>query len=150
MKTHIKFMVTLAMVLGLGTVALSAQSCAAANHLSAAGRHSANASGELVAAGAESGAASVKVVSGVAAVPVFASGAIVASAGTVLNAVGESAVAAGTTTTQGAEKLWDFSTSDPTQRPALDRARAVPPARQTTVRHKAADPSPAEALKATR
>lgn len=146
MKNIIKSVTTVAMVLGLGTVALSAQSCAAVAHVSNAAGHSAAASGEVVAAGVESGAAAIKVVSGVAAVPVFASGAVVASAGAVVASVGESAMAAGTTTAEGAGKLWDFATDDPAQRPALDRTRAVP-APKIPETKKPADPSPAEAMK---
>ncbi len=145
MKNIIKSVTSVAMVLGLGTVALSAQSCAAVTHVSNAAGHSAAASGEVVAAGVESGAAAVKVVSGVAAVPVFVSGAVVASAGTVVASVGESAVAAGTTTTQGAGKLWDFATDDPAQRPALERTRAMPPPKAPATK-KPTDPSPAEAM----
>jgi hypothetical protein len=94
----------------------------------------------------ESGAASVKVAAGVAVVPVFASGAVVASTGAVVSAVGESAVAAGTSTTEGAEKLWDFANSDPAKRPALDRTQGVPPLKKRGA-EKRTDPSPATAMK---
>jgi hypothetical protein len=146
MKNIIKSVVSLAVVLTWGTVALSAQSCAAVTHVSKAAGHSAAASGEIVAAGVESGAASVKVVSGVVAVPIFASGAVVASAGSLVASVGESAVAAGKTTAEGAEKLWDFATGDPAKRPAIDRTRAVPMPKPTAPSNPV-DPSPAAAMK---
>lgn len=142
------------MLFALGTVALSAQSCAVATHASNAVGHSVQASGEVVAASVESGAASVQLVSGVVAVPVMASGAVVKGSGAVLSALGGSADAAGTATMKGAEKIWDFASSDPAQRPSLAHEKAVPPSamipKTATAAAKPHDPSPAEALKAMR
>jgi hypothetical protein len=147
MKTSTKTLVSFAMVLSWGTLALSAQSCAATSNISAAAGHSAAASKEMVKAAGHSGAASVKVVSGVVAVPVFVSGAAIATTGSIVSAVGESAAAAGKTTTEVAEKLWDSSTRDPAKRPPLDRDHAVPPAKKITAA-KPLDPAPGAMLKA--
>ena len=148
MKNLTKNLVTVAMVLGLGTIAMSAQSCAAVNHASNAVGHSMAASGEVAAAGAESGAALVKTAAGVVAVPVMLSGAAVATGGSVVAAVGESSVAAGEETLFGGAKLWDFASGgDAASRPPMQRERAVPTKKAAALPK---DLSPAEAVKAKR
>lgn len=127
MKKPTKSLVLVATVLGFGTLALSAQSCAATSHLSAAAGHSAAASAEVGKAGLASGAATVKVAFGVAAVPVYVSGAALATAGSVVSAVGDASAAAGATAKEGADEIWDFATGDPAKRPVLNRERGVPP-----------------------
>ncbi len=154
MKTRKNSLISIATLFVLGTVALSAQSCAAVNHASNAVGHSVQASGEVVAASVESGAASVQLASGVVAVPVMASGAVVKGTGALLSGIGGSADAAGTATMKGGQKIWDFATSDPAQRPSLAREKAVPaglpPKAATASLTRPVDPSPAEALKAAR
>ena len=88
MKTRKNSLISIATLFVLGTVALSAQSCAAVNHASNAVGHSVQASGEVVAASVESGAASVQLASGVVAVPVMASGAVVKGTGALLSGIG--------------------------------------------------------------
>jgi hypothetical protein len=146
MKTPTKTLVSFAMVLSWGTLALSAQSTAAPSHVSAAFGHSAAASKEIVKAVGHSGAASVNVVSGIVAMPVFVSGAVMGATGFIVSVVGESAAAAGKTTTEAAEALWDSSTGDPAKRPPLNRDRAVPAKKITSA--KPIDPAPGAMLKA--
>lgn len=145
MKNLLKSIRSLALVLTLGTAALSAQSVAAAGHVSNAAVNSAAASGETLSAVGDSAAGSVKVVAGVAAVPVWMSGAVVASGGAVVSSVGTAGNQAGVAITKTAGKLWDFASGDPSQRPHLNRDRAVPPLKKTEA--KPADRSPAETLK---
>lgn len=145
MKTSLKSLLSVAMVLAFGAVALSAQSCAVVDHASNAAQLSAQASGEAVAAAGASVVGSAQVASGVAAVPVWVSGAAVASGGAVVVASGEAAARAGVATAKGADQLWDFATSDPAKRPALNREVGVPPAKAPA--SKPRDPTPAEALK---
>ncbi|QYM78822.1 hypothetical protein K0B96_16185 [Horticoccus luteus] len=157
MKNNLKLIPVFAMAALFGTVALSAQSCAAVNHVSNAAVASGTASKELVGATAESAKGAVKLASGVAAVPVWMSGAVVQSGGKVLAAVGDASAQGGEAAAEGAAKMWDFATSDDTARPPLDREAAVPPVKATESASVTpakttlpADPSPAEALKATR
>lgn len=149
MKKHTKSLVTVAMVLGFGTLALSAQSGAATTHLSAAAGHSGAATKEVGKAGLASGEAGVKVVSGVAAVPVYVSGTALQAAGSVVTAVGNASTAAGETATEGAGEIWDFATGDPEKRPALSRERAVPPVRNANAA-RLADLPPSMVLQARR
>jgi hypothetical protein len=137
------------LVLLLGTVGLSAQSCAAVNTLGNASTHAVNASGEGLASGAASVKGSVQAASAVVAVPVWMSGAVVTAGGAVSTAIGDAATKGGESAMHGSEKLWDFSTGDASQRPMLDRARGVPtpPTAAEKPSAKAKDPSPAEALK---
>jgi hypothetical protein len=137
------------LVLLLGTVSLSAQSCAAVNTFGNASTHAVNASGEVLASGAASVKGSVEAASAVVAVPVWMSGAVVTAGGAVSSAVGDAASKGGESAMHGAEKLWDFSTGDASQRPMLDRDRGVPtaPAAIEKPSARAKDPSPAEALK---
>ncbi len=144
-----KISALVAIVLSWGALALSAQSTGASHHLSAAAAHSGAASAEVAKAGAQSGAASAEVVADVIVVPVFISGVAMASTGSVLSAVGDSAVAVGNATTRIAEKVWDSSTGDPTKRPALNRDRAVPAARKITA-VKTGDPAPGVVLNTKR
>lgn len=134
------------LILALGTMSLSAQSCAAVNTLGNASTHAVNASGEALASGAASVKGSVQAASAVVAVPVWMSGAVVTAGGAVSNAVGEAASKGGEAAMQGAEKLWDFSTGDASQRPTLDHDRGVPPAPEKPSA-KTKDLTPAEALK---
>lgn len=163
MKNNLKLIPAFAMVALFGTVALSAQSCAAVNHVSNAAVASGTASKEMVAATAESAKGAVKLASGVAAVPVWMSGAVVQSGGKVLMAIGDASAQGGATATNGAGKMWDFATSDDSARPALDREAAMPPVKAapaalapastmapTNAAAPAGDPSPVEALKAAR
>ncbi len=157
MKTSLKSVFSLALVLIFGAVALSAQSCAAVDHVSKAATHSGAASGEASAAVVDSGAASGKVVTTVAAVPLWMSGAAVQGSGTVVNAVGTASAQAGAAIVKGAEKMWDTSTGDPAQRPALNRSVGLPAAKPAAApaptpapapaAHR--DPSPADALPAS-
>lgn len=146
MKRATKIYVSLAVVLSWGTLALSAQSTAASHHVSAAAAHSGAASAELAKAGVQSGAASAEIVADVIAVPVFISGVAITSAGSIVSAVGDSAVAAGNATTGIAEKVWDSSTGDPAKRPVLNRERVVPAAKKITA-VKPVDPAPGVKLK---
>lgn len=146
MKTRKNSLVSYTALFALAAAGLSAQSCAVATHASNAVAYSAQASGEAVVA-------SGQLASGVVAVPVMASGAIVKGSGAVLSAIGDSTDAAGTAAINGGEKLWDFASSDPAQRPSLARDKAVPVAPKppiTAAAAKPADPSPAEVLKTTR
>jgi hypothetical protein len=130
---------SLTLVLVLGATSLSAQSCAATNSFANASSHAINASGEVLAAGANSVAGSVQAGAAVVAVPVWMSGAVASGAGQLSTAVGDSAL-------KGGDKLWDFASGDPAQRPALDRNHPVtPPTSPAAAKPK--DPSPAEALK---
>ena len=147
MKTATKMYVSVAVVLSWGTVALSGQSTAASHHVSAAAAHSGAASAEVAKASAHSGAASAEVFGDVIALPVFISGVAIASAGSVVSAVGDSAVSAGNATTGIAEKVWDSSTGDPAKRPAINRERAVPASKKITA-VKPVDPAPGVMLKA--
>lgn len=147
MKTLRKQLAFVATVLGWGTVALSAQSCAAPVHVSNAVVHSATASGEVASAAGESVLAVAKSASGVAAVPVHLSGKAVQASGHAIAASGEAAVAAGDGAARGGEKLWDFASGDPSARPKLDRERSVPPATKPAPPARGADPAPAEVMK---
>ena len=149
MKTATKMYALVAVLLSWGTIALSAQSTAASHHVSAAAAHSGAASAEVAKAGIQSGAASAEVIGDVIAVPVFISGTAIASAGSIVSAVGESAVAAGNATTGIAERVWDSSTGDPAKRPVLNRDRAVPPSKKITAA-KPVDPAPGAMLKTKR
>ena len=146
MKTATKMYTSVAVVLSWGALALSAQSTAASHHVSAAVAHSGAASAEVAKAGIQSGAASAEVVGDVIAVPVFISGVALASAGSIVSAVGDSAVAEGNATTGIAEKVWDSSTGDPAKRPAITRERAVPASKKITA-VKPVDPAPGVMLR---
>ena len=132
------FCVRFAVLLVFGTTALSAQSCAAAGHVSNSAALSVAASGEALSAAGDSAKASLKVVSGVVAVPVMLSGAAIGGSGAVVASAGAAIKGDG-------EKMWDFATGDPAKRPTPNREKSVPPLKAAPV--KAADPSPAEALK---
>jgi hypothetical protein len=145
MKNHLRTVLSIAMALGFGAVALSAQSCAAVNHASNAVQLSGEAVSESVAAGGESVVGSVKVASAVAAVPVWMGSQVIAGSGAVIEKVGESAADVGAAGAHGAEKMWDFATSDPAKRPPLSRDVGLPSKKD--VAPKPHDPSPAEAIK---
>lgn len=147
MKILLPSIGSLAVVLLFGTTAMSAQSCAATKSLVDAGHHAGVASGEASAAGGASITASAQSVAGVAAVPVWMSGAVVEGGGNVLSALGGSTAHAGAAATHGAKKMWDFATGDAASRPALARERAVPPL--PVVVRKPKDVSPAEALRSS-
>ena len=150
MNTFTRSFRSIGLVLLLGTVGLSAQSCAAVNTLGNASGHALNASGELAASGAASVKGSVQAGSAIVAVPVWMSGAAVSGVGALSSALGESATKVGEKTIEGGDKLWDFAADDAAQRPAMERNRAVPPAPAAApakTSGKAKDPSPAEALK---
>ena len=146
MKTAAKISALFAIVLSWGAIALSAQSTAASHHVSAATAHSGAASAEVAKAGIQSGAVSAELVADVIAVPVFISGVAIASTGSIVSAIGESAVAAGNAATGIAEKVWDSSTGDPAKRPGLNRERAVPAAKKITA-VKPVDPAPGVMLR---
>lgn len=146
MKTLAQSIRSIAVALTVGVAGLSAQSCAATNTFANASSHAVNASGEVLAAGADSVTGSVQVVSGAVAVPVWMSGAVINGSGELSKAVGKTAVKAGTATAHGAEKLWDFASGDPSQRPAMDQTHPVTPQPEKKSSAKAKDPSPAEAL----
>lgn len=148
MKTLTQSIRTIAVALTFGTAGLSAQSCAAVGNFANASSHAVNASGEVLASGAASVAGSAQVGSAVVAVPVWMSGAAVNAGGALSSAVGDTAQKAGTAVSHGAEKLWDFASGDSAQRPAMDRTHpVVPPLTAPKPSAKAADPSPAEALR---
>ena len=86
----------------------------------------------------------MRVVSGVAAVPVWMSGAVVGGSGAVVSAVGESMVKGGDAAMKGADDMWDFANGDSAKRPAPNREKGLPP--RVTTPEKAKDPSPAEML----
>lgn len=144
MKKLLKLFGSFSVALALGVTALSAQSCAATNQFSKASTHAIAASGEVSAAVGHSAAGSVRVVSGVAAVPLWMSGAVAAGSGAVVSAVGESMGKGGETTMKGADEMWDFANGDPAKRPALNRGKGLPPRKPASECPK--DPSPAEAL----
>jgi hypothetical protein len=146
MKTSLKFTAHFALVLAVGTTALSAQSCAAAGHASNAVVLSAAGSGEALAAAGDSAKGSLRVAAGIVAVPVWLSGTAVTGSGALVAGVGAASAEAGSGLTSGGKELWDFASGDPARRPALNRLKSVPPLRKTPA--KPADPSPAEALKA--
>jgi hypothetical protein len=117
---------SLLVAVSIGAVGLSAQSCAAPNHVSTAAAHSAEASRELGKAGLQSGAATVKVAAGVVAVPVMLSGVSGAAVGSSVSALGDSTTTAGEDTRRAGEKIWDFANGNPDERPPLDRKRSIP------------------------
>ena len=131
MKTSLRQCLSLVATLCLGTVSLSAQSCAQAS-----------------AAVAASAAGSIKIAASAVAVPLWMSGQVVAGSGAVVKAVGESASQAGQSAARGAEEVWDFATGDPEKRPALDRGLGVPPAKAAPAPAPVKDPPPAAALPA--
>jgi hypothetical protein len=144
MKNLTKLLSSCSVALILCVTSLSAQSCAAVNQFSKASTHALAASGEVSTAVGHSAAGSVRVVSGVAAVPVWMSGAVVAGSGAVVSAVGESMGKGGDAAMKGADDMWDFANGESTKRPVLNREKALPP--RTTTPEKAKDPSPAEVL----
>jgi len=148
MKNYLNHLTAFAVFSMLGTAALSAQSCAAVDHVSNSVALSGAASREALGAVGESAKGSVKVASAVLAVPVWMSGAVVTGSGAAVSAVGEASAQAGAVATKGADKMWDFATGESAARPALDRELALPSS-STTTKH-VIDPTPAEALKTTR
>ncbi len=126
----------------LGASALFGQSCAAVAPLNQA---SANA-GASIAHGSMAAGNSVvaagKITSGVVAVPLWMSGAVAVGSGKAVAAIGDSTAHSGEAATEGANRLWDFSSGEATQRPALDRTRGVPPVVRAEPR--APDPAPAD------
>jgi hypothetical protein len=145
MKNSIKYLGSFTLALTLGAAALSAQSCAAAGHVSNAVTLSAAASGETLAAVGDSAASGVKVVAGVAAVPIWLSGAALTSGGAIVASGAAVSAEVGAGTVKGADQLWDFATGKPEQRPHVNRERAVPPLKKTDA--KPMDPAPATMLK---
>jgi hypothetical protein len=125
---------------------VSAQSFPPATHASNAATHSGAASGEIIKATGESGQAVVKLGAGAVAVPVMISGGLGTASGEIVSLVGEGAKVSGEAASKGGEKIWDFATSDPKHRPALDRKRTIRPTAKAPV----ADPSPAQVLNAKR
>jgi hypothetical protein len=147
MKTSLKSISSLVIALGFGAAVLSAQSTAASTHASNAVTLSGAASQETAAAAADSAAGAVRVGSAALAVPVWMSGAAVTGSGAVIASAGSTVASAGAAQTKAAERLWDFSTSDPQQRPALNRQRSVPAPAKPAVVTPAVDPTPAEAAR---
>ena len=137
----------LGLILGIGAV--TSQSCAAAGHLSQAVVLSGNASGESVRAVGVSAQGSVQVLSGVAAIPVFLSGAALAGSGNLVASVALASAEMGAELSRGGKAMWDFATSDPAARPALDRQRSVPPLKNQAA-PRPVDPPPGVAMKAAR
>lgn len=153
MKNSLKSLLSFAVALTFGAALLSAQSCAAVDHVSAAAQHSVAASGEASGAVVESGVASGKALAGAAAVPVWMSGAVVQGSGAVATSIGQASSEAGRGLTTGAAAMWDSASGDPAKRPALNRTVGVPAAPATTapapVPAARKDPPPSEALKST-
>ena len=135
-------LLSLAVAVALTPLAALAQSTAASAHAANSLKHSAAASREALLAGGHSVAGSVRLVSGVAAVPVWMSGAVV-------NGIGTALTESGKATTEAADKMWDAAHGDPAKRPALDREIGLPKPTKTAATTPR-DPSPAEALKRTR
>jgi hypothetical protein len=131
-------------LLGVCPLLAMAQSTAASTHTSNAVRASGRASAEATAAVAASTAAVLKQTSAVAAVPLWMSGRAVASTGAVVKHIGESVKAAGEGTTEAAKGLWDYGTSDETERPALDPGVGLPSKPAQPGRPK--DPAPGDAI----
>lgn len=146
MKTPLKLIARFAVVLVFGTTALSAQSCAAAGHVSNAVTLSGRASGEALSAVGDSAKGSLKVASGIVAVPVMLSGVAVGGSGALVAGVGVVSAEVGRSVANDGKKLWDFASGEPDKRPALNRERSVPPLKKVPATP--VDPSPAEALKA--
>lgn len=119
MKNSSSQLCFLAMALGMSAVAVRAQSGNVGDHLSKTVHFSGQASGEAAGAVGGSVVGSVRIASGVAAVPIFASGAVVGASGAVVGAVGDGSV-------EGAGKLWDFANNETSPRPALNRGVGVP------------------------
>ncbi len=146
MKTLHTCLFTFGAALAVGAAPLLAHSGAVSQHVSNAATLSASASGQAIAASGELAVATTKVASGAAAVAFWTAGSAVASAGSTVAAVGHSTAVAGSTVAQGAEKMWDFASSDPARRPAVNRERSVPPLKQTV----RCDPPPSSMFPPTR
>ncbi len=144
MKNHLSIRLIL-IGLVLGSASLCA-SCAATKSFTAASRHAGQASGQLLTAGGNSVVGSLQAGSAVAAVPLWMGGAAVGGAGALSQAIGDGAARTGEATMKGGDKLWDFGSGDPAERPALDRTRALPPAALPPSVPPRKDPSPAEAM----
>ncbi|HVU16624.1 MAG TPA: hypothetical protein VHD32_06855 [Candidatus Didemnitutus sp.] len=129
MKNSLKFLGGALAVFG-GALVLSAQS-APLDHLRAA-------SGDASRAVGNSAVALGQLTGGVAAIPLWMSGAVT-------TATGESLVHVGSSATKAGDEVWDFANGGPGKRPPLDREKCVP-AKAPTVKTK--DPSPAEAFQA--
>jgi hypothetical protein len=136
-----------ALLLLLGIGAFSSQSCVAAGHISQAVVLSGNASVESVRAVGESAQGSV--VSGFTAIPVYLSGAVLAGSGNLVASAALASAEMGAELSRGGKALWDFATSDPAVRPALDRQRSVPPLKNQGA-PRPIDPPPGVAMKAAR
>ena len=139
----------LGLVLVSASPCLRAQDSAPAEHARHAAHLSASASGQAVNASGHLAAGSTQAVSAVAAVPVRAGASALATTGASVAGVGASSAAAGAALGRGAQALWDFASGDPACRPALDRARSVPPAKAAPPVARR-DPPPSEALRLVR
>ena len=139
----LRALASFAAALLLAPLAVHAQSTAASTHVSAAVTASGTASAEAVAAAAHATVGSFRLVSGIAAVPVWMSGAASTAVGRVSTQIGKDSARA-------SADLWDFATGEPGKRPPLDRAVALPQKKEIAAVAKPRDPSPAEALKSAR
>jgi hypothetical protein len=149
MKIFLHREIHCALLLLLGIGAFSSQSCVAAGHISQAVVLSGNASAESVRAVGESAQGSVQVVSGFSAIPVYLSGAVLAGSGNLVASAALASAEMGAELSRGGKALWDFATSDPAARPALDRQRSVPPLKNQAA-PRPSDPPPGVAMKAAR
>ena len=137
MKNRSHLLKSFAVALLFAPLAVFAQSDAASAHAAHALKDSGRASAESVAVAAHASVGSFRLVSGVAAVPVWLSGATLASAGQVSTQLGKDSARA-------AQDLWDFATGEPAKRPPLNREVGLP--KKESISAKSHDPSPAEAL----
>ena len=137
MKNTSHLFKSLAAALLFAPLAVFAQSEAASAHAALALKDSGRASAESVAAAAHASVGSFRLVSGVAAVPVWMSGATLASAGQVSTQLGKDSGRA-------AQELWDFATGDAAKRPPLNREVGLPKKEAASLKPR--DPAPAEAL----
>jgi hypothetical protein len=136
-------------------LSLPAQSEAASTHASRAVHASGTASVETLAAGAHAVVGSIRVASGIAAVPLWFSGAALTGAGHVSQEAGRVAVRAGQHTTGAADDFWRGTANPPPaplpcatpRRPPLDRQVGLPVGPRGAP---SCDPAPAEAFRRVR